>query len=189
MMTQTTLANFPADLAAARSGPSRRDLLRGAGGAMVGTAVLAAAAPTAAVLSATPAAAMSPSAAEGGVEAKDFIVPESYQMLGRLVETWATDPTLIPRDQATLRRTVETAVGKLPERIKYIMVMQEPMDGLMIVLPPSEMVVAGKASVQETSKYPIPSEYSDLILEKPTALSPEDFFYFRVGEYSLNQCR
>lgn len=172
-----------------RTGPSRRDLMKGAGRAFLGAAAVA---PVAAVLAPSAAEAKLETAVLGPAEtASDvsFVVPESFQLLGRLIETWSLDPAQVPSEQGALRRSIESAVGPLPERIKTIRVIQATMDTMTIVLPPAPMVEAGKAAVVAGERYPLPSEYTDVVMNKSTALDAEDFFYFRVGEYSLNQCK
>jgi len=173
-----------------RTGPSRRELMKGAGRAVLGAAAVA---PAAALLSpgAAEAANLAPDVLRPAETASDvsFVVPESFQLLGRLIETWSLDPAQVPSEQSALRRSIESAVGPLPERIKSIRVIQATMDTMTIVLPPAPMVEAGKAAVAAGDRYPLPSEYTDLVMNKSTALDAEDFFYFRVGEYSLNQCK
>lgn len=119
------------------------------------------------------------------------MVAASYQALGRLVETWANDPTRIPSEQDGLRKAIETTTGPLPERITTIKVVHEGADTLVVKVPPAEVFNQGKAEVQAlgSAGYPLRSEYADEVLQKDTRLSPLDFFYFRVGEYTINQCK
>lgn len=119
--------------------------------------------------------------------------PKSHVQLGRIVEGWARDPKSIPSDQTVLRAMVEEATGQLPARIKKISVVCEDLETLVIKIPPAEMLDAGRMQVSQAGAggggYPLRSEYEKQVNRSPLALPLENFFLFRVGEYSIQQCK
>ncbi|SLN76091.1 hypothetical protein [Oceanibacterium hippocampi] len=78
----------------------------------------------------------------------------------------------------------------VPENFKKIHFRRSTLEEVHFMIPPKELVQASLDAVREDPQrsYPLPGEY-ERIANGSTKLTPEQVFYFRVGEYTLNLCR
>ena len=118
---------------------------------------------------------------------------ENNVAFGQLIEHWSTNPEQIPEasDQDAIRQALLAASLKIPDRIKTITIISEKMDTLHVVVPPREMYLRGHAAAAAlgSAPYALHPEYAKQVTDATNHLAATDFYYFRVGEYTVNQCK
>lgn len=121
------------------------------------------------------------------------ISANDHVSFGKLIALWASSPGAIPdqSDQQALREALMAASLHIPERIEKIEIIRGRMDTLHIVVPPAEMYSHGQAHAQElgNAPYDLHQEYLKQAAGSDNRMSATDFYSFRIGEYTCNQCK
>ena len=59
-------------------------------------------------------------------------------------------------------------------------------ESMHLMLPPPKSMLAAYDDVVTNNRYELPTQYEDFLQGR---IKAEDFFFFRVGEYTLQHCR
>ena len=109
--------------------------------------------------------------------------------VGELIKEWTNGDKPLPDTHQGRIEQLRLAGMHIPEYIKHVDIVREPLDTIIIALPPKEMLQETEDEVADWDQYSIADEYERQINDRPGKLQPEKFLLFRVGEYSMSRCR
>ena len=112
-----------------------------------------------------------------------------YAAMGRKVLEWASSEDARPETVAELK-TQLAEIADVPDRIKHVEFVQSTLERLVIRLPPVEMAQEGlerAANLGQDGNYQEPAFYRDRILGGD--IGNLEYFFSRVGDYTIAQCR
>jgi hypothetical protein len=75
----------------------------------------------------------------------------------------------------------------LPSHIKKVMIIQCPLDTLLLRLPPKELVEDTTTHLPPAGDYPLPDFYAERLVEHKHQ-DNQEFFRFRIGDYTIALC-
>ena len=111
-----------------------------------------------------------------------------YAAMGRKVLEWAKTPESRPKTVAELKAQLDK-IATVPDRIEEIDFVQSTLSKLYLRLPPVEMAEEGQRRAEELDPqhaYGEPRFYRDRILGGD--VGNLEFFFSRVGDYTIAQC-
>ena len=112
-----------------------------------------------------------------------------YAAMGRKVLEWAKTPASRPTTVAELKAQLDE-IATVPDRITEIEFVQSSLSKLYLRLPPVEMAEEGRRRAEELGDaggYNEPPFYRDRILAGD--VGNLEYFFSRVGDYTIAQCR
>lgn len=112
-----------------------------------------------------------------------------YAAMGRKVLEWAASETSRPTTVAQLKEQLAD-IATVPDRIKDIEFVQSTLEKLYIRLPPLDMAEEGRRRAENLGAaggYDEPRFYRDRILGGD--VGNLEYFFSRVGDYTIAQCR
>ena len=112
-----------------------------------------------------------------------------YAAMGRKVVEWATKPDSRPADVAALKAQLAD-IATVPDRIEELEFVQGTLKKLYIRLPPAEMAEEGRRRAENLGSagaYDEPRFYRDRILGGD--VGNLEYFFSRVGDYTIAQCK
>ncbi len=112
-----------------------------------------------------------------------------YAAMGRKVLEWAKSESARPTTIEELK-TQLAEFATVPDRLKHIEFVQSTLDKLVIRLPPIEMAEEGReraARLDSDGSYNEPRFYKDRIVAGD--IGNLEYFFSRVGDYTIAQCR
>lgn len=116
------------------------------------------------------------------------VVISDYAAMGRQVLKWAESEDARPKTIDEIKEQLAD-IADVPDRIKHIEFVQSTLERLVIRLPPIEMALEGLARVENlgpADDYREPRFYKDKILGGD--VGNLEFFFSRVGDYTIAQC-
>ena len=128
------------------------------------------------------------------------VAPGKHKELGVIIYDWImhNEPWPVGPDIDNLKNRLIGADGTplllYPSRLTNFEIVQSTLDKFIIRLPAPEVAKAGKDRVCVTPP-PDPSEYGEPFFYKRWVNRPNpdinacDFFFSRVGDYTMNMCK
>lgn len=117
----------------------------------------------------------------------DIPTPDSFAAFGRLVLKIAMgeiNPARVPDD--VMRAVLDDMGIKVPDDWKIVF-RRRPKNTFTVMYPSKPMAQAALARLQTTGSYTLPRQYSEWQASDKSKV--QDFYEFRVGDYTLNFCR
>ncbi len=113
----------------------------------------------------------------------------NFLEVGRLIKKWTLGEEPLPATHAERIERLRLTGMHIPDYIKHVDIVREPMDTIIIALPPVEMLTDAENEVDGLEEYDITEEYERQINDRTGKLEAKKFLLFRVGEYSMSRCR
>ena len=112
-----------------------------------------------------------------------------YAAMGRKVFEWAKSEESRPKTVEDLKAQLDE-IATVPDRIKEIEFVQSTLEKLYLRLPPVDMAEEGRRraeGLESGGAYDEPRFYRDRILGGD--VGNLEYFFSRVGDYTIAQCR
>ncbi len=113
----------------------------------------------------------------------------NFLEVGRLIKKWTLGKEPLPATHQERIERLRLTGMHIPDYIKHVDIVREPMDTIIIALPPVEMLTDAEDEVDGLEEYDITEEYERQINDRTGKLEAKKFLLFRVGEYSMSRCR